>query len=329
MDRPMLCTAAGGFGGLLRALPHRRGVLLGLVDAALAPGARAPIAEEADGCVEVAPGLWVLPGRIEEASPANRNAIANTGFIAGRDATAVIDPGGSLPHGRRLRRAIEARNLPPVRHLVLTHMHPDHVMGAAAFADLRPEVIGHARLPEALAQRGAFYAAALRDQIGPAAEGSAPLAPTRLVQNTAELDLGGRVLLLRAHPPAHTDNDLTLLDHATGTLWLADLLFVDHIPTLDGDLGGWLRVLEGLRSDAARQAVPGHGPPVVPWPGAAEPERDYLAALRDDTRRAIRAGTGLAEAPGRVAVTQAARWRLRELHHGRNVSAAYRQLEWE
>jgi quinoprotein relay system zinc metallohydrolase 2 len=280
-------------------------------------------------CVEVAPGLWVMPGRMEEATPANLDAIANTGFVCGAEATAVIDPGGSFAHGQLLRQAIEACGAPPVRYLVLTHVHPDHSMGAAAFADLAPEVIGHARLPEALAQRGAYYAAMLEREMGSAAAGSKALMPTRLVEEHAELDLGGRLLELRAHPPAHTDHDLSLRDGASGTLWLSDLLFVDRMPALDGDLLGWLRVLDRLQQEPAPRAVPGHGPPVVPWPQAAAPLVSYLTALRDGTRAAIAAGIGLADAPDRVAMDAVGHWRLADQYHGRNVIAAYRQLEWE
>ncbi|MBO1075541.1 quinoprotein relay system zinc metallohydrolase 2 [Roseomonas marmotae] len=305
-------------------------MLLGLAAQALPirPAAAGP-APGPDDCVEVAPGLWVMPGRMEEASPGNLNTIANTGFICGAKATAVIDPGGSLAHGQLLRQAIEARGAPPVRHLVLTHVHPDHIMGAEAFADLAPEVIGHARLPESLSQRGAYYTAMLEREMGSGAAGSGVLVPTRLVEDHVELDLGGRRLELCAHPPAHTDHDLSLRDDATGTLWLSDLLFVDRIPALDGDLLGWLRVLDALREEAAPLAVPGHGPPAVPWPQAAAPLHGYLTALRDGVRGAIAAGTGLAEAPERVAVEAARHWQLADRYHGRNVTAAYRQLEWE
>lgn len=281
---------------------------------------------------EVAPGLFVLPGVPENASAANLDALGNVGFVIGREAVAVVDPGGSLAHGRRLRRAIEAVTPLPIRYLVLTHVHPDHVMGGAAFADCGAEVIGHARLPEALAQRHEFYAAMLAREMGTAAEGSAALAPTRLVapgQDQA-LDLGGRVLLLTAHPPAHTDHDLSLFDRATGTLWLSDLLFVGRIPSLDGSLPGWRRVLEGLtRQPGVARAVPGHGPPAVEWPAAAAPLARYLEAVERETRAAIAAGVGLAEAPARVATAEAARWDLAEAYHGRNVTTAYRELEWE
>jgi quinoprotein relay system zinc metallohydrolase 2 len=288
---------------------------------------RAADAEPA--AAEVAPGLFVLQGLDEEPSPANGNAIANIGFVVGRDAVAVLDAGGSLNHGQRLRRAVAAVTRLPVRFLLLSHVHPDHVLGASAFADLEPQVIGHARLPEALAQRHDGYLRALLRDVGPAAEGSAALRPTQLVEDRMDLDLGGRVLEIRAHATAHTDNDLTVFDRATGTLFAADLVFLRHIPTLDGSLDGWLGALAALRGLPAVRVVPGHGPASAPWPTAAADTTRYLTALRDGTRAALAAGIGIAEAPMRVALEEAARWRLSAAHHGRNVTTAYRQLEWE
>lgn len=308
----------------------RRDALLLGVGGALLLGAAAPTET---GAVEVAPGVFVLPGVHEDASPTNGNAIANVGFVIGGASAAVLDPGGSLAHGQRLRRAVEAATPLPIRHVVLTHAHPDHVMGAAAFADLRPEVVGHARLPEALAQRREGYLRVMEREMGAAATaGSDALPPTRLVEDRLDLDLGGgRVLTVTAHGPAHTDADLSLFDAATATLWLSDLLFVERIPSLDGSLSGWLRELAALRENrpAEARAVPGHGPPSVRWPDAAAPLTRYLEALRDGTRAAIAAGLGIAEAPSRVATGEAGSWRLAENYHGRNVSTAYRELEWE
>lgn len=311
------------------AAAGRRGALLLGAGGALSFA----VAAAPEGPVEVAPGVFVLPGIHEDASPSNANAIANVGFVVGEASVAVVDPGGSLAHGRRLRRAVEAATPLPIRHVVLTHAHPDHVMGAAAFADLRPEVVGHARLPEALAQRRDGYLRMMEREMGAAAmTGSDALPPTRLVDDRLDLDLGGgRALSVAAHGPAHTDADLSLFDAATATLWLSDLLFVERIPSLDGSLTGWLREMAELRENraAAARAVPGHGPPSVPWPEATAPLTRYLEALRDGTRAAIAAGLGIAEAPARVATAEARSWRLAENYHGRNVSTAYRELEWE
>ena len=70
----------------------------------------------------------------------------------------VIDPGGSALEGARLREAIRIVTDRPIGHVTLTHVHPDHIFGAAAFVADHPEFIGHAMFPGALAQRGELSA---------------------------------------------------------------------------------------------------------------------------------------------------------------------------
>jgi quinoprotein relay system zinc metallohydrolase 2 len=278
---------------------------------------------------EIAAGVFVHSGVHEEASPANADAIANIGFIVGDDAVAVIDPGGSAKEGRELRAAIRARTDRPIRYVILTHVHPDHIFGAAAFLDDHPDFVGHVKLPGALAQRGDYYLRRLRNSLGDKAEDSEVVPPTILVSTRLDLDLGGRRLVVRAHSPAHTDHDLTILDEKTRSLWLADLLFVDRIPVIDGSLVGWIREVDGLTAIPADWAIPGHGPAAVAWPAAAGPERRYLEALARDTRAAIKAGIGIANAYRQVANSERGRWLLFDEYHPRNVTASYKELEWE
>jgi hypothetical protein len=94
--------------------------------------------------------------------------------------------------------------------------------------------------------------------LGEVAQQSVIVLPTRSIATTQELDLGGRVLSLRAWPTAHTDTDVTVFDDASQTLWLGDLLFVDHIPVLDGNLRGFLSAIADLktvRASAVRAMV--------------------------------------------------------------------------
>ena len=278
---------------------------------------------------EIASGIFVHNGVHEEASEANEDAIANIGFIIGDEAVAVIDPGGSFAEGSALRAAIRARTDHPIRYVILTHVHPDHIFGAAAFRDDHPDFVGHAKLPGALAQRGEYYLRRLHNTLGDEANGTEIVPPTLLVTDRLDLDLGHRRLALRAHGPAHTDNDLTIFDQKTRTFWLADLLFVDRIPVIDGSLVGWLKQLGELTAISADRAVPGHGPVSVPWPAAAEPERRYLEAVARDTRAAIKAGIGIANAYRQVANSERGKWLLFDEYHPRNVTASYKELEWE
>jgi quinoprotein relay system zinc metallohydrolase 2 len=303
-----------------------RAAVLGLAISLLASAA---LAAEPLPVSEIAPGIYVHAGAQEEATAANEGAIANVGFIVGEDAVMVVDTGGSRAEGGRLRAAVRRVTPRPIRYVVLTHVHPDHIFGTAAFAQDAPEIIGHAKLPGALAQRGAYYLRTLQRDLGKEAAGSEVVAPTRLVAKMDAIDLGGRRIVIRAHGPAHTDNDLSLYDEKTKTLWLSDLLFVERIPVIDGSLAGWLRELEALEAMPAARAVPGHGPASVPWPLAAAPQKRYLLAVLDDTRAAIKAGVEIGDAPRRVARGEDGRWLLFDDYHARNVITAYKELEWE
>jgi quinoprotein relay system zinc metallohydrolase 2 len=277
---------------------------------------------------EVAQGIHVRRGADADASAANQDAIANIGFIVGDTSVLVTDPGGSLADGHALRGAIAAVTTRPVSHVLLSHVHPDHVFGAGAFLPDAPRFIGHANLRTSLAARGRFYQAALEAILG-AGQAGPLVAPTVAVSDMLEIDLGGRPLTLRAHGPAHTRADVSLFDHRTGTLLPADLLFVGRIPALDGSLTGWLAELQALAATRPARAVPGHGPVGVDFSQAASSLIRYLTRLRDDTRAAIAAGRDIAQAADSVAQEERGHWALFDAYHPRNVIEAYRELEWE
>jgi quinoprotein relay system zinc metallohydrolase 2 len=310
----------------------RRAALVAAAGGALAGIGLTPRRAATEGplaVTEIAPGVFVHQGVHELASAENQGAIANVGFIVGADAVAVIDSGGCLRAGARLRQTIRQVTRRPIRYVIASHVHPDHLFGHAAFAEDRPAFVGHAKLPAALAARAAYYLDTLRQDLGPLAECTRAVPPTLLVEDRLELDLGGRRLVLEAEPTAHTDNDLVALDAATGTLWLADLLFVERVPVLDGSLLGWLNVLAALRARRPARVVPGHGPVSAAWPEAARPLERYLVRLRDDTRAVLAAGGTLEQAVTTVGQAERDRWRLFDFYHPRNVTAAFTELEWE
>jgi len=281
--------------------------------------------------VEAAPGVFVHAGRHEETSPANLGDVANIGFVVGGRCVAVVDTGGSLAAGRALAAAVRRTTDRPVCYVINTHMHPDHVFGNAAFADgaSAPRFVGAASLPEALATRATHYEAALAGALGDAAAGSRIVAPDLLVDDRLRLDLGGRALTLQRWPTAHTNNDLTVFDEASGTLWLGDLLFERRIPSVDGSVKGWLAVGARLRELPVRQVIPGHGRIAPPWPASLDAQTRYLGNVVSRVRDALVRGMTLAETVDAADPADAEGWALADAYHRRNLTAAYAELEWE
>jgi quinoprotein relay system zinc metallohydrolase 2 len=278
---------------------------------------------------EVAPGAFVFEAPIALADSSNRGAIANVGFVIGRDAVAVIDTGGSLAAGQRLLAAIRARTKLPSRYVINTHFHPDHVLGNSAFGEMGAVFVGHRNLPQALGAREEQYLRSNRELVGESFEGTKIVVPTVLVDGTRDLDLGDRVLRLEAWPTSHTNTDLTVLDRASGTWFLGDLLFVRHVPALDGKLTGWIATLHTLEERQVGRVVPGHGPAAIAWPDAAVPIERYLERLESDVRVLIRGGHSLREAAEQAGRSEANSWLLFDEFNARNATAAYHELEWE
>ncbi len=279
-------------------------------------------------------GAYVSYGVNEDISRQNLGAISNIGFIVGKKCVAVIDTGGSIAVGRALRAAVKQKTDVPICYVINSHVHQDHIFGNAAFDD-DVTYIGHQKLAAAMAARGPTYLNALERDLGAAATGTRIIAPEKTISATGELelDLGERILKLRAWPTAHTDNDLTVSDETTGTLWLGDLLFADHIPTLDGNLKGWLAVMKKLRELPAQRAVAGHGKIDHDWRTALDKQQRYLTTLLNETRAAIKAGKTIQQAVDSVGAATGSGerndWLLFDLFHKRNVTAAYAELEWE
>ncbi len=259
----------------------------------------------------------------------NFGGIANLGAIVGDDAVAVIDTGGSLAQGKAFLAALREKTQKPIRYVINTHAHPDHVFGNGAFVADGVTFVGHRNLPRALATRGEHYLAAFRQIMGDALDDTTIVAPTLTVADSMTLDLGGREIQLQAWRTAHSEADLTILDKKTGTLFAGDLLFLQHVPVVDGSLLGFLDVADKLAEIKAERVVPGHGPKVAPWPRALDDERAYLTKLTAGLRAAIKKGESVKEAAATAAGDERPKWKLFDDYNARNATAGFADLEWE
>jgi len=276
-------------------------------------------------------GVYVHHGVHEDMSEGYHADICNVSFIVGSKGIAVIDTGGSLKTGQALREAIRQVSNLPILYVINTHVHPDHIFGNAAFIQDKATFVGHEKLPDAMERRRENYLRINQQWLGDAFAGSEIVKPSMLVKTTANLDLGDRTLLLTAYQTAHTNTDLTVFDNKSATLWTGDLLFVERTPSIDGDIKGWLAVINELKTHEAEFAIPGHSSALkdANWKKQLNDEERYLWTLLNDIRTSIKKGEVMERAMGTAAASERSYWQLFDIVNRRNVNNIYPGLEWE
>lgn len=274
-------------------------------------------------------GIYVHHGLHQDLAEGYQGDISNIGVIVGSKGIAVIDTGGTFKVGQRFREAIRQISDLPILYVINTHVHPDHIYGNAAFNADRPQFVGHHKLAVAMELRNDAYARMHESWLGTEFAGSAMVKPTLTIDDKMTLELGDRQLQLQAHPVAHTNTDLTVIDSKTGTLWSGDLLFVERTPAIDGDIKGWIAVTEQLGKLQVSRVVPGHGPVVTDLRAALNNQHRYLSTLLTDIRASISKGEGMEHAMDTAAAAEKDNWLLFDIVNRRNVNIIYPGLEWE
>ena len=280
---------------------------------------------------QIAEGVYLHYGVHEQIDFKNKGDIANIGFIVGEESVAVIDTGGSKYIGKALKQSVEQVTNLPIRHVILTHGHPDHIFGVKAFEsdDAELHIVGHKQLSNALIQRGQYYQQRFIEEAGFAAEDLELLPLTDLVDSDLKINLGNRMLVLTAHKTAHTNNDLTVFDEKTKTIWTGDLLFRERVPVVDGSVAGWHNAMETLSQLQVNLIIPGHGKVASNWQQAFDSQLRYFDKIVFGVRDKILNDEPIQNAVESVGQDEREHWQLFDDHHGQNVSRIYAELEWE
>lgn len=236
--------------------------------------------------VEVAPKVFSVIWRKVIAGPV---AIGNSTFIIGDDSVIVVDA-TTLPRtARAVISEIRSRTDKPVRYLVVTHWHEDHIAGAEAFKDVWPglEIVAH---PDTKRDFVAKDIPMLRDDVAKQARNIAALEsktdrtareeaalpkmrelhdemaklrfdlPTMLVTDSLTLSAGRREVVVRYLGIGNTRGDLVVLVPADKVAITGDLAILPMQWALESDIGPWIDTLEKVAQLDATTWVPGHGP---------------------------------------------------------------------
>jgi glyoxylase-like metal-dependent hydrolase (beta-lactamase superfamily II) len=231
---------------------------------------------------QVAPGVYAAIDR-ETLSG------ANAGFVIGDHAVAVVDSLQFPEAAEKLVAEIRSLTPLPIRYLINTHHHIDHVGGngvlkrAGAIAVAQRNVQAWIRT-----ENLKFFDA---DKVKERARVESLPLPDVLVDQSLMIRLGARCLELRAFP-GHAGSDLVVAVPDAKVLFCGDLVWRQTAPGLtDATVSKWIETLEALRrrpDAAAYTYVPGQGD-VAKLSDITDFER-YLEDLTQTVKSAMSSG---------------------------------------
>ena len=279
---------------------------------------------------EVADKIYVHFGFQEDANKINKGDISNIGFIIGDKSILVIDTGGTPNIGEALYKKIKDISGLPISYVVITHSHPDHYFGTNVFTNESIDIIGHSKLQRSLDANFEFYKnlqlVNTRDQ---SVKEFKNFKITKIVNvdKNLTIDLGNRIVEIKAWRSGHTDNDLSIFDKKTKTLWTENI-FIRRTPSIRASVKGWKKNLEETSKMDVNLIIPGHGP-VKKKNEALKPMLSYFNRLIDNTRKFHKNNLSLSKAIETFPSENMEKWLLYNVYHPSNITKVYTELEWE
>ena len=212
--------------------------------------------------VKVGAHSYYVQGQPGAASSANQGFMSNAGFVITPAGVVVFDSLGTPPLAEALLAQIRKLTKAPIKRVIVSHYHADHIYGLQVFKDAGAEIWAHegAKLyfatdewKERLAQR--------REELFPwVDEKTRILKPDLWLSGDTDFEMGGVHFVLRHVGPAHSDEDLAMFVKEDQVLYAGDLVFKGRVPYVgNANSKLWLAALDKLLAFNAKTMVPGHG----------------------------------------------------------------------
>jgi cyclase len=205
---------------------------------------------------QVGPNVWA----------AISNRAANTGFVIGDDGVVVIDTSASVDadgnfsaeHGKQLLAAVRRLTTVPVKFVINTHYHFDHVAANTVFVDAGATVLAHRNVRDWIhSQNLRMFGNDIKPQHKSFIDALRP--PAATFDQGVDLYLGSREIRVRSFP-GHTGGDSIVLIPDAHVVFAGDLFWRNMLPNMiDASTKPWIATLETLATNAGYVFVPGHG----------------------------------------------------------------------
>lgn len=240
--------------------------------------------------VKVGAHSYYVQGLPGAASSANQGFMSNAGFVITPAGVVVFDSLGTPPLAEALLAQIRKLTKAPIKRVIVSHYHADHIYGLQVFKDAGAEIWAHEGAKEyfqgdewkqRLAQR--------REELFPwVDEKTRIIKPDRWLSGDTDFEMGGLHFVLRHVGPAHTDEDLAMFVKEDQVLYAGDLVFKGRVPYVgNANSKLWLAALDKLLAFNAKTMVPGHGAVSHNPKQDLTLTSDYLTYLRKSMGQAV------------------------------------------
>lgn len=253
--------------------------------------------------IQVSPHVYYFGGESSMASAANKGFMSNAGFVVTNEGVVVLDTLGTPALGQAMLAAIEKITDQPVKRVIVSHYHADHIYGLQAFQNAGADIWAHAN------GQGYLHSDIAQERLE---QRRADLAPwvdknTRLVPADRWLDfadgktisftLGGMHFQIIDVSGAHSDDDIMMYVEEDKVLFAGDLYFTGRVPFVgDADSKAWMAALDSMLDVDPQIVIPGHGASSTNTRQDMALTRNYLEYLRKEMGAAVEDMIGFEEA---------------------------------
>lgn len=251
---------------------------------------------------------------------------SNSGFVIGETGVLVVDTFVQDGAAKQLLAEIHKLTPLPIKYVVNTHYHLDHVAGNKVFQDAGATVIAHRNVPGWIHTENLKF---FGDKIKPEQKAmiEAIGSPDITYDHSVELLLGQTKVRIR-YFPGHTGGDSVVFIPAASVVFGGDLFWNTTLPNLiDASTEPWIHTLDELAAAQAQVYVPGHGD--VGTVKDVVAFRGYLSDLRGAVSAQLQAnksGDDLLNAALSVMTEKYGKWNFFQYFAKRNITDTAAEL---
>jgi len=213
----------------------------------------------------------------------NEGFISNAGFVITGDGVVIFDSLGTPSLANELIKKIKAITDQPIKKVVVSHFHADHIYGLQVFEELGAEIIAPYGAQKYIRSDAAKERLEERQfSLDPwVNENTHLVLPDTTVSKSTAFTMGDLSFTINFMGKAHSDGDMTMLVEPDRVLFSGDIIFQGRIPFVgSADSKKWLETLTRLETGGLTALVPGHGPASKDPKNTISLTRHYLAYLR-------------------------------------------------